>query len=138
MQAVGSAGVGFIWIRTSELDEAKASVRAVIKALSDPVSPQEEPMFNVVSRHDGDQWDIVFIPRSMHRARSYFENGDRQILVSPAAIDLSGLVVVPRKIDFERLDMPTLKGIFGEVTLPVKELERMLARTDRGLREDES
>ena len=55
------------------------------------------------------------IPRKAHRPSCYFEPEDKKILVSPGTIDMCGIVVVPRRGDFERLDDSTIEKIFSEV-----------------------
>lgn len=61
----------------------------------------------------------ALVPRSAHRPRCYTpEPGG--ILVSPASIDLGGVMVVPRADDFDRIDTDTLSTIISEVTYPAK------------------
>jgi hypothetical protein len=49
------------------------------------------------------------------------------VLVSPGAIDLAGLVITPRREDFERLDAQRLRSIFDQVCLPPADLPDVAA-----------
>ena len=116
-----SYGARFIWFRTGDHDQALMTIESLMEILNRN-SIEVEAMVNLLARHDGVEWEIVIIPRAKHRPAAYFEAGDARILVSPAAIDLAGMVVVPRKTDFDGLDENQVRGIFSEVTLPEVEL----------------
>ena len=62
-----------------------------------------EPMMNIVSWRDENEYIVVVIPRSKHRPDCYFANDMSKRLVSPGALDMSGFVVTPRLEDFQRL-----------------------------------
>jgi hypothetical protein len=62
---------------------------------------------------------IVFF-RSKHRPESFFAEGSSKLLISPAAIDLGGVLVVPREEDFEKLNKELISSIFKEVSLDQK------------------
>jgi hypothetical protein len=49
-------------------------------------------------------------------------------LISPAAIDLAGIVVVPVREHFERITACALRRIFSEVALPVETFEHLVER----------
>ena len=74
---------------------------------------ETEPMMNIVAWRKGDDYLSVVFPRGKHRPDCY---GD--ILVSPGAIDMAGLVITPRQEDFERLTAEQTIAILQEVALP--------------------
>ena len=51
--------------------------------------------------------------------------------VSPAIIDLCGVLIVPIEKDFMEIHGPEIEGIFEEVTLPKREFENALDRLMR-------
>jgi len=57
----------------------------------------------------------VIVPRQRHRPSCYSAEGSSRFVISPGAIDMSGLLVVPRHEDFERLDLRTSAAIYSEV-----------------------
>lgn len=80
-----------------------------------PIREDEpEPMMNIVSWRDGDNYIFVIIPREKHRPDCYFAVGEEQILVSPGALDMSGLVITPRLEDYQKLSATDAEGIIAE------------------------
>lgn len=55
------------------------------------------------------------VPRRRHRPSCYAATGDEQITVSPGAIDIAGLLILPITKDFEKTDAKTAKKIYQEV-----------------------
>ena len=66
------------------------------------------------------------IPRSKHRPAIY-GNGEGQMLVSPATIEMLGTVVCSRHDDFDRLDLPTATAILREVGLPHEDMKKAIS-----------
>lgn len=85
---------------------------------------QHEPMMNILAwkqtrAADGAERIVsLVIPRSKHRPDCYFDEGDKQILVSPGAIDMGGLLITPREEDFRKMDGQTAKNIIAECGFP--------------------
>ncbi|MBS9768189.1 MAG: DUF4922 domain-containing protein [Flavobacteriaceae bacterium] len=92
---------------------------AVLGALQ-PLEP--EPMFNILMKYE-EGWKIVIFPRKKHRPSQYFAEGKDRILLSPATVELAGLLVLPRKEDFERMDTTILKDIFAQICLDTNDFE---------------
>ncbi len=57
----------------------------------------------------------IVVPRRRHRPSCFHSEGRERFLISPGAIDMAGLVITPRREDFERLDADIMKAIYGEV-----------------------
>lgn len=57
----------------------------------------------------------VVVPRKRHRPACYYEGDGRQRLVSPGAIDMTGVLITPRPEDFERLQPADIEEIYSEV-----------------------
>jgi len=85
-----------------------------------------EPMMNILSYADRTGWTIHIIPRKAHRPAQYFIKGSGQILVSPASVDLGGVMITPREDDFERINQENLKDIFSQLCFNETELETMI------------
>ena len=75
-----------------------------------------EPRMNVLSFNREGQVITAIIPRSKHRPDSYYAEGVDKILVSPGAVDMFGLVITPRKEDFENLTEKQVLDIYHQVT----------------------
>lgn len=74
-----------------------------------------EPRMNVLSFNRDGQVITAIIPRSKHRPDSYYAD-EGKILVSPGGIDMFGLVITPRKEDFESLTERQVLDIYRQVT----------------------
>ena len=84
----------------------------------EPVLPSyEEPMVNLVAAFSGTQWTLICYPRSRHRPSCYYAEGEAKFTVSPAAIDLSGVIVVPNPDHFARITASVVEQIYAEITL---------------------
>lgn len=99
--------------------------RKLYKAL--PLREGEpEPMMNIVSWKMGEEYVSVVFPRKKHRPDCYFAIGDGQRLISPGALDMTGLLITPRKEDFERLTQQQAEGILREMCLTDGDLEAVM------------
>ena len=79
---------------------------------------QAEPMMNVLCMKESEQRCItVVIPRRKHRPACYYAEGVQRLLVSPASVDLGGVVIASRKEDFERITAEDIAAIFSEVCI---------------------
>ncbi len=87
---------------------------------------EQEPMMNIIGIYAENVWKIVIYPRERHRPGFYFLENEDRLTVSPAAVDMSGLVIVPREEDFEKLNCEKLKLIYNEVTISDSVFNRLL------------
>lgn len=79
------------------------------------VHPGSEPMMNIVAWREGDNFISIVIPRRKHRPICYSATGSEQLLVSPGALDMAGLIITPRENDFNKLTADMASAIIGEV-----------------------
>ena len=79
-----------------------------------------EPMMNILSwsetgTAEGDERIVsVIIPRSKHRPDCYFKEGKEQVMVSPGSLDMGGMIITPRKEDFDQMNAELAKSIIQE------------------------
>ena len=89
---------------------------------------EPEPMMNIISwRRDEDYLSVVF-PRVKHRPDCYYKEGDEQYIISPGALDMSGLIITPRQEDYERITPEVALGILSEITLKGEALQQVIAK----------
>jgi len=98
---------------------------ALMDVLAEVTSSTEEPMVNIAVYFEEGRWTAFVFPRSKHRPR-VFDTGE--FTVSPATIDLCGILVVPVEKDFLRITGSEIERIFDEVTLPENEFANVLGR----------
>lgn len=88
----------------------------------------EEPMMNVLACHTGENWVIHVFPRKKHRPAQYFESAEKQILLSPASIDMSGVLIMPRENDFNNITVNDIKDIFNQVVTDSEVVNRIISQ----------
>jgi hypothetical protein len=98
------------------VDMASVFKRIVVE-LKKVFNTDNEPMMSIAGFHDRGIWRLLVFPRAKHRPDAFFGEGDARVAVSPAIIEMGGVLVTPVERDFERLDEFAVGGIFGEVSL---------------------
>jgi len=74
----------------------------------------------------------VIIPRSKHRPDCYFKEGGEQVMVSPGALDMGGMLITPRKEDFERMNAEQAKAIIQECGMSLDDELAMMKKFKEG------
>ena len=83
-----------------------------------PKSSEEwEPKLNLLGWKEGQKNILVIIPRGKHRPDCYFAEGASQRMISPGALDMTGIIVTPRKEDFDKITPEDIRSIMQEVGL---------------------
>lgn len=81
-----------------------------------------ETMGNVLAWKEENKYILVLIPRSKHRPDCYFAEDDSQLMVSPGALDMAGIIVTPRKEDFDKITAEDIRSIIQEVSITREEV----------------
>lgn len=102
-------------IRGNDCTALSERVERAIELLSAVTGKADEPMLNIATYYEQPGWIIYLFPRAKHRP-DVFKSGE--LIVSPASIDLCGVVVVPREQDFDKISGDDIAAIYREVTLP--------------------
>lgn len=77
---------------------------------------ESEPRYNLFAWQDKQRgFTMAYFPREGHRPACYTATGGEQLLVSPGALDMAGLLVTPRKEDFDKITESDIKQIYKEV-----------------------
>ena len=112
----------------SDNAEADAALFAKVYEALPRAGGQPEPMMNIVGWTAGGQYLAVIFPRSSHRPACYYAEGGGKVLVSPGALDMCGLIITPRKEDFDGLTPGVAAGILREVSLPACEFAKVVEK----------
>ena len=87
----------------------------IIAQLADHFPADPEPMLNALALHTDGNIHVVLFPRASHRPTNFgTETG--QVLVSPGLVDMLGLMITPRREDFDKLDGEAVAKIYREVS----------------------
>ena len=81
------------------------------------VDADVEPMMNVVCLYREGKWYLFVIPRGAFRPWQYTAEGDKQLLISPATVEVSGLFITPVKEHFERITKEDVVDILKQCTI---------------------
>ena len=123
-------------VEGTEAKNIVALIRKLIRAMqSVQPSPTErlaslqqvEPMLNLFCLYGEGRWRVMLFPRRRHRPDAYYKSGADQLLVSPGAVDMGGLLVLPRQVDYDRLDAALLMKIFQDVSLDETSIDKIVA-----------
>ncbi len=91
--------------------------KRIVAELKKVFNTDNEPMMSIIGSHDRGKLRIMVFPRAKHRPDAFFREGDARVVVSPAVIEMGGVLVTPMERDFERLDASAVEDIFNEVSL---------------------
>ena len=89
---------------------------------------ETEPMINIIAWRKGDEYISVVIPREKHRPEAYFAEGDAQVMVSPGALDMSGLIITPREEDFHKLTEESATTILQECGISTEKMNSIVTK----------
>jgi hypothetical protein len=119
-------GREIVMLQGDEPNKAGAVLKRFLSALKKVLLIDEEPMMNIVGSYSEKKWRLMIFPRRKHRPDIFFKEGDERVVVSPGVIDMGGVLITPVVKDFERLDAAALEGIYKEVSLEGKIVERAI------------
>lgn len=92
------------WERVSEGRERWRGVRG-------------EVMMNVVCTVEFNKWNVFVLPRKAFRPWQYTVEGDEQLLVSPATVEMCGVFITPLEAHFNKISKEDIESIFNQVSL---------------------
>lgn len=88
---------------------------------------ESEPMMNIIAWRKGDEFISVVIPREKHRPDAYFAKGEAQMMVSPGALDMAGLIITPREEDFSKINLDKATALLRECGISAEKMEAIVS-----------
>lgn len=88
---------------------------------------ESEPMMNIIAWRKGDEFISVVIPREKHRPDAYFAEGEAQMMVSPGALDMAGLIITPREEDFSKIHLDKATALLCECGISAEKMEAVVS-----------
>jgi len=86
---------------------------------------EDEPMLNILSYYESDRWITHLFPRRLHRPTQFFATGNEQILLSPASVDLGGVIILPREEDYKKLSINDIADIFNQICVEESTMQHL-------------
>lgn len=77
----------------------------------------DDNMINCVCCKDDKNWRLFIFPRKEFRPWQYSADGEKQLLISPATVEMSGLLVTPDEEHFNRVTKDDIISIYSQISL---------------------
>jgi hypothetical protein len=119
-------GRGVIILESAHHEDLAATLLNLIGDLRTLFAVKEEPMFNVLCSFQNHAWRVILFPRTKHRPDVFFQEGEQQVMVSPAAVDIGGLIITPREKDFDGLNAGMIEAMFQEVSVDARMIQEIV------------
>ena len=106
-----------------EADNKEAAVNVFKRIYNSLVikDGEKEPMLNIlawsVGKGEERKYVSIIFMRDKHRPSHYFAEGDANILLSPASVDMGGVFITPLEKDFAKISEKNLVEITDEVEI---------------------
>lgn len=119
-------------LRTTRSETERKYFRRLYRAM---INGADEPMMNIIAWQQEGKYITLVFPRKKHRPDCYAE-----LMVSPGAIDMAGLLITPREEDFNALNADTAAAILAEVSISFDEAQQIaeLVKNDLPNKEKET
>jgi hypothetical protein len=106
----------------------RANIEHAISSMQRVASSSDEAMLNLLGHFRDGRFTVILFPRAAHRPACYFADGPAKLTVSPAVLEMCGLLVVTEPEHFARIDAATARAIYEEVSLAPGDFQRIAAR----------
>lgn len=106
---------GIITLKSSDKSDLVKVFGLIFNQLQLLQPEEAEPMLNILATFDDGVWTTHLVPRKQHRPSQYFETGEKQILLSPASVDMGGVLITPRESDYLKITREQVSDIFRQV-----------------------
>jgi hypothetical protein len=111
-----------------DASKVRDAIQRTLEVLTSFGKEDNEPLVNMIAVHPGDRYKAFIFPRAKHRPACYFAEGNDRITVSPAALEMAGILVVADADHFDRIDEMTAQSIFEEVSLEEEHFQTLLEK----------
>ncbi len=101
---------------STDLQWLSRKFEELLSVLQSMQPKEKEPLINLWISYKNGTWQLVVFPRIKHRPSQFFDSGEKQVLFSPGTVDFAGMLILPRKEDFEKLDSGIIMDMFGQLT----------------------
>lgn len=119
------AGITYLHFNFKNKDFLVHELGRILKKLSAKDTKQLD-LINLMAFNTDRGMSVFLAPRKAHRPSCFSAEGANQFLLSPAAIELCGVIILPRPEDFERIDSLVLQRVFNEVCWARSDCEELI------------
>ncbi len=122
-----SFGRRVLMVDGEDAAEVQRVAERAIAALQRLGDEADEPMTNLLAHHANGQFRVLLFPRRTHRPACYSASGPERLAISPAILEMCGVLVATEAADFARIDAELARQIYDEVSIDPAAFERLLA-----------
>jgi hypothetical protein len=122
-----SFGRNMLVIRSTDAHEVAAAIERSLYALQQIDTAAAEPMFNLLAHFAAGMYTVAIFPRAAHRPACYFATGEDQLLISPAVLEMGGILVATEPDHFARIDTRVARKIYEEVGIDAARFAELVA-----------
>ena len=108
-------GANALFFLSQNAQEIESSFEMAYHYLAELSPTEPEPMLNLLSWMVDDTYCLAVLHRQLHRPSQFFAEGDANILLSPASVDLAGVFITPLEKDFEKITAADLEDILSQI-----------------------
>ena len=101
-------------------------IERAVEVLQELLDSHAEPMLNMITLYRDGRYMSILFPRSTHRPACYFAAEPERLAISPAALEMAGILVVAEPHQFDRVDANTAYQIYNEVSLDGRRFLRLI------------
>lgn len=107
-------------IESNDIESARDAFEKLYNHLTPSPSPEGEgssegeAMMNIVCLFENNKWLVFVLPRKAFRPWQYTAEGDKQLLVSPATVEMCGIFITPIESHFERITKEDVQSILEQ------------------------
>ena len=88
--------------------------------------PDNEPKMNILCNFIDGKWRVTIFPRDKQHTSHFFKTEEERIVVGPAAVELGGVLVLPRENDFNKITKTEIAEIYNEVTIDSEKYKNLI------------
>ena len=85
-----------------------------------------EPKMNILCNFIDGKWRVTIFPRDKQHTSHFFKTEEERIVVGPAAVELGGVLVLPRENDFNKITKTEIAEIYNEVTIDSEKYKNLI------------
>lgn len=115
----------FFLLQASDKDQAVSFFKQLYTML-DMKDDDKEPMMNIVAWYEQNEWYIAVFPRAKHRPDCFYAEGDDNLLISPASVDLGGVFITPLEKDFLKITEKDIETILKEICIDDTKMQSII------------
>jgi ATP adenylyltransferase/5',5'''-P-1,P-4-tetraphosphate phosphorylase II len=122
-----------ISVETSSLDEGMRIIGIYYLHFQALQPEKMEPMMNVLCTFSDGKWTIHLFPRKAHRPTHFYEQEEKQILISPGSVDFGGVFILPRREDFDKITAADIADILEQVCVDQDTFQELTDKIENDL-----